>query len=68
MSVLMTYTVGYIGLPDMMYRDVIVEARNAQEAEAIADKQLLAEYGTDGHDCLGAFPLTPNVEFYTDTN
>lgn len=48
----MVYTVKYIGLPDMQYRDVTVSAENEEEARDLADYFLLCKYGRDDFDCL----------------
>lgn len=48
----MVFVVGYIGLPDMQYRDVTVIAQNEYEARDKADYKLLCIYGRDNFDCL----------------
>jgi len=57
-----SFVVGYIGLPDMQYRDVPVLAFDTIEARSLADIELLGIYGMDNFDCLGVWEgLTHNL-------
>lgn len=61
-SIIKTYDVGYIGLPDMQYKHFLIDAVNGDRAIMLANIELFNEYGQWDFDCLGAWVL--NVELH----
>jgi len=60
---MITYTITYIGLPDMQYRDVTVNAACSGDACAMGDAYLLSIYGRDDFDIATCMPVGAYVDY-----
>lgn len=56
-KVIKTYQVGYMDLPDAMYKDLYIDAKNEDEAYMLAEIEMYKIYNRYDFTCLGCWVL-----------